>query len=992
MTTRYIPPSVKAVQVLLVLSMMISTTALTVPTSTFTSSFTTTTPTYHHYKTTRSANNHRLEMVVDRLSQPCVQALATAHAIGNEFGLRVLKNEVITAGLIQYPEKAIRTLVKYNVQYPSLLKSSASEVLTSNGFIIQRKINRDTMSSDSGKPLPFGEETKIMLSQAGKIADYFDASEVSSEHVLLSLMGYNFGKPLDLENIPVGYRVLVNSESAFDMNSKSDDDDDDGPKKAKFSAYQFCEDLVQDMSTKYDWQREQEIAARQAAPTNTNNGEVIVIGGDTAGGSNTLAEVGVDLTERAMDGDLDLVFGRSDEIKMAMRTLGRRRKNNPCLIGDPGVGKTAIAEAIAQVIATSYVKKDKGSKGLKLPKFKNPFSKGNDGDDDVMTEQMDPIDEILASDSYPPCPPALDGFRVISVDLAALVAGTRNRGDFEEKVKNLISEASNKNIILFIDEVHNLIGTGGGGDGAMNAANLLKPALARGELRVLGATTTPEYRKYIEKDAALERRFQPLQVNEPSVEETLQILQTLVPRYAEYHGVEYTPNALEAAVKLSDRYIMDRFLPDKAIDLMDESGSMVKMSDNFEEDYFVTEDAINTVISELTNIPIGRLDVNSKVQLQNLELDIGKRIKGQSRAVKAIAKAIRRARAGMRDPKRPTSSFLFCGPTGVGKTEVCKSLADTYYGREKDMITIDMSEYMDRFSLSRLVGAPPGYVGYEEGGQLTEAVRRNPHSVILFDEIEKAHEDILNVLLQIMDEGKLTDGKGRKVSFKNTIFVMTSNIGSKKIVDFTKQAGGVESTTEEQSVSLTRLVKDELEKAWKPEILNRIDEIVVFNPLSTENLREIATNILDETAKRAGEAQDIVLDVSDDVAMAVTRDGMEYASQYGARPIRRAAQRYLEDTMSEAIMKDFVVEGDEVSVEMAPAKKTRSMNLLDGQDVVQITKSSPTGGKTETMLVPVDLESGIGGSVQNDLEWKKWKDLFDDNDSSKPTEDDPSFQ
>jgi ATP-dependent Clp protease ATP-binding subunit ClpC len=391
------------------------------------------------------------------------------------------------------------------------------------------------------------------------------------------------------------------------------------------------------------------------------------------------------------------------------------------------VGKTAVAEAIAQVLASAI------AEGQEEQKFKFPIRNPFDNKDDEDEEEEEARPEIAYT--LPSCPDALAGARLISIELASLVAGTRNRGDFEAKVQSLIKEAQNNNVILFIDEIHNLIGTGGGGDGAMNAANLLKPALARGELRILGATTTPEYRRYIEKDGALERRFQPLEIKEPSVDETIEILATIMPRYEEFHGVEYTSNALIAAAKLSDRYVSDRFLPDKAIDLLDEAGSMVKM--NEEENFFVTEDAVTAVISEMSGIPLGRLDTGEKTRLQDLEEEIGKRIKGQEPAVRAVAKSIRRARSGMRDGKRPVSSFLFVGPTGVGKTELCKALAETYYGQEKDMIRIDMSEYMDRFSVSRLIGAPPGYVGFEEGGQLTEAVRRKPHSVILFDELEK---------------------------------------------------------------------------------------------------------------------------------------------------------------------------------------------------------------------------------------------------------------
>lgn len=892
-------------------------------------------------------------VVVDRMSEECVAATQVAQRIGNEIGLRFLQNEVLVAGISNRPEKAGRTLAKYNFAYP-LIRKASEKTLQNNGFQLKNEFNRDTLIQKD-KPLPFSEDVKITLKNAAQIASYFDSNNINSEHVLLALMGYNYGKPIDQQNVPVGLEILRSTENINDN---------------KFSAYDFCEELVQDMKLPYDLSE------------NPATEEVVVIGGGSTK-TNTLEEVGVDLTEMAVQGRLDRVYGRDNEIKMALRTLGRRRKNNPCLIGDPGVGKTAIAEAIAQVLASSYP-----SMEIKKPTFSsttfNPF--GNNGEGEVIEN------EIVDDYSLPPCPKALEGYRLISVELASLVAGTRNRGDFEEKVQKLIKEASNTNIILFIDEIHNLIGTGGGGDGAMNAANLMKPALARGDIRVMGATTTAEYRRYIEKDAALERRFQPLDVVEPTVEETLDILNTIMPKYAEYHDVEYTTNAIEAAAKLSDRYISDRFLPDKAIDLLDEAGSMVKMSETFDEDYYVTEDAITQVVSEISGVPVGRLDTGEKTRLRNLELDMGKRIKGQERAVKAVAKSIRRARSGMRDPKRPVASFLFCGPTGVGKTELCKSLADTYFGREKDMITIDMSEYMDRFATSRLVGAPPGYVGYDEGGQLTEAVRRNPHSVILFDEVEKAHEDVLNVLLQIMDEGKLTDGKGRVVNFKNAVIVMTSNIGSQKIVESSKESTSDELTT--KSLETARLVQEELEQSWKPELLNRIDEIVIFSPLSFENLREIAGNLVDETIARAASSQKISLSVEQNLINAIAREGSLFSDQYGARPIKRAVQRYLEDTLSEAIMRDFLKEGDEVTMELSSIKEVKGVTLSDDQDAVNISKF--TGAGSDSILVPVEAEGGIGGAVGKDLEWQAlYGDLpsfGDDSDSSPPRENDATWE
>jgi len=620
-------------------------------------------------------------MAIDRMSEDCVGAIMISHNLGNGLGLQELRNDIMIAGIIGRPERAATTLAKYRLEY-QLVKASAINQVKKSGVPMKEGGNSDM------SPLPFSDEAKKTLTEATKIADYFDSKAIRSEFVLLALLGYNYGDDIEPSRVTSGLEVILGTTGLVGFET--------------FDAYDFCEELVQDIQT----QPINEANELETGGTRTIvEEETIVIGAPAPGSTATLDDVGVDLTQMALEGKLDVVYGRDNEIRMAMRTLGRRRKNNPCLIGDPGVGKTAIAEAIAQVLASSYATtqtttsstsssdgKNNDDAKSRLSKL-NPFrSKDKADTTTTTTEQQQSQLEFDEDNTYgvlPSFPASLAGYRLISVELASLVAGTRNRGDFEEKVQNLIREASNSNIILFIDEIHNLIGTGGGGDGAMNAANLMKPALARGDIRVLGATTTPEYRRYIEKDGALERRFQPLDVKEPTVDETMDILGAVMPRYEEYHNVEYTSNALLAASKLSDRYVADRFLPDKAIDLLDEAGSMVKMSED--ENYFVTEDAIELVVSEISGIPVGRLDTGEKARLRNIEIEMGKRIKGQERAVKAVAKSIRRARSGMRDGKRPVANFLFCGPTGVGKTEVCKALAETYFGREKDMIRIDMS-------------------------------------------------------------------------------------------------------------------------------------------------------------------------------------------------------------------------------------------------------------------------------------------------------------
>merc|ERR1740139_1041202 len=570
--------------------------------------------------------------------------------------------------------------------------------------------------------------------------------------------------------------------------------------------------------------------------------------------------------------------------------------------------------------------------------------------------------KVLASQ----CPARLKGYRVVTLELANLVAGTKYRGEFEERLQAILLELTDEKsppTILFIDEIHTLVGAGSA-EGGIDAANILKPALSRGKVQIIGATTISEYRKYIEKDAALERRLQPIMVKEPSVSQTLQILKTIAPQYEVHHGVKYSDASLEAAAKLSERYISDRFLPDKAIDLVDEAGALLQMEYTFdgsmtEEDPIVTENTMANVIAEWTSIPIGKLESDETERLMVLEDDLTGRVKGQARAVRSVSRAICRARAGMRDIGRPVASFIFCGPTGVGKTELCKALAQTYYGNEKDMIRIDMLEYIEKHSVRRLTGPPPGYVGYENGGQLTEAVRRAPHSVVLLDELEKAHSDVLNILLQIMEDGILTDGKGRTVNFKNTVLVMTSNVGSKRILDVANKyaelkAGGVNTDVSSEYGEMSDVVKEELQYVMKPELLNRIDDIVIFSPLGNDELSSIATLLLDKTIERAYEERGISLSAGAKLLQKIIEDGGLNAAQFGARPMRRAVQRLFEDTVSDAIIRGFVKEGDSAVVEMNDATSDSSGPIL-----VSVTRSSDN---TSIVVEAEDDSGGIGGS------------------------------
>ena len=627
----------------------------------------------------------------------------------------------------------------------------------------------------------------------------------------------------------------------------------------------------------------------------------------------TLDQFSRDMTMDARMGNLDPVIGREKEIERVLQILSRRMKNNPCMVGEPGVGKTAIAEGLAQRIVNNDV------------------------------------------------PEILKNCHIISLNMSSVVAGTKYRGEFEERLKKVIDEVKkHKDWILFVDELHTLVGAGSS-EGSMDAANIMKPALARGELRCIGATTLKEYKKYIEKDAALERRFQPVKVGEPTPKDTLEILKGLRARYEAFHKAKITDEALKAAVDLSGRYITDRFQPDKAIDVIDEAAAKVRMeasstpeglkkkeeelesinkekeaavsSQNFEKaaiyrdqakklqteidglkkdwkggdhDHLtVTEEDVAEVVSKWTGVPVQNLKKSDSERLLHLEDELHKRVIGQDEAVHAVATAIRRARAGMKDPKRPIGSFLFLGTTGVGKTELARALAECMFGSEKNMIRFDMSEYMEKHEVSRLVGAPPGYVGYEEGGQLTDAVRRNPYSVILFDEVEKAHMDFFNILLQVLDDGRLTDGQGRTVDFTNCVIIMTSNLGSNFLKGHMgKQLGFSSGEKEEKKESfedIRKMIMDQVKRTFRPEFINRIDEIIVFHPLTPENLSEIVDLMLKKVAGKL-EHFHVTLDVSDEAKKVIIADGTDV--EYGARPLKRTIQKELEDPISELILQD----------------------------------------------------------------------------------------
>ena len=799
----------------------------------------------------------------------------------------------------------------------------------------------------------FTKQALNALSLAEKAARTYGHSYIGTEHLLLGLMREKEGTAgLILEEFAAEEDRLCKMIDKFvapiDMAAAKKEKPDYSPRARKImtEAVQECEEKAGTEHLLLVMLKETDCVATRLLHTMGINvqklysavlsamgkegegfSEELQTGSEKNAATPTLDQYSRDLTALAAEGKLDPVIGREREITRLIQILSRRTKNNPCLVGEPGVGKTAIAEGLAQRIVADLV------------------------------------------------PDTVKNKRVVVLDLSAMVAGSKYRGEFEERIRNVLSEVKeNRGILLFIDELHTIIGAGGA-EGALDASNILKPSLSRGEIQLIGATTLEEYRKYIEKDTALERRFQPIKVEEPTEEETLEILKGLRPYYERHHKVEIQDEALEAAVKMSVRYINDRFLPDKAIDIIDEAASKVQLGgyrkmpelEQFELELkslsrekeeavktadllrakaahkrqeeveqqiekllrkekrrakkiraAVTEAAVAEIVSDWTKIPVQRLTGGETKRLANLEKELHKRVIGQDEAVKAVAQAVKRGRVGLKDPNRPIGSFLFLGPTGVGKTELSKALAETVFGSEQAMIRVDMSEYMEKHSVSKMIGSPPGYVGYEEGGQLSEKVRRNPYSVILFDEIEKAHPDVFNILLQVLDDGHITDAQGRKIDFKQTIIIMTSNAGAQAIIE-PKRLGFISGTDEKRDYERMRAgVMEEVRRLFKPEFLNRIDEIMVFHTLNKEHIKKIVNILLATLEKRCKEQMEITLKVTNSAKEHLAESGFD--SKYGARPLRRAIQNQIEDALANEILEGKIKRGDIVQVQQKNKK------------------------------------------------------------------------
>lgn len=807
-------------------------------------------------------------MLFSNFTEKARIAISKAHDCAAELGHNYIGSEHLLAGLAAEGSGV------------------AAKALSKAGLTEDKITDKIKEFTGYGEPfstdveLPLTPRSKRVLELSAFEAQRLGHSYIGTEHILMAIMRDGSGVAAKIIR---SYGISISS---------------------------FYNDIVTSMETKY----------------NSELGQDGSIGSNQNSSTPTLDQFGRDFTALARDGKFDPVIGRAHEIERVTQILSRRTKNNPCLIGEPGVGKTAVIEGLAQKIASGDV------------------------------------------------PEPLKNKRLVSVDLSSMVAGAKYRGEFEERLKKVVNEVLDaKNVILFIDEFHTIVGAGSA-EGSMDASNILKPFLARGELQLIGATTLKEYKKYIEKDAALERRFQPVTVGEPSVEETVEILKGIRDKYEAHHSVTITDDALEAAAKLSSRYITDRFLPDKAIDLIDEAASKKRLSSQTEPDELkdkesrleklksekeeaitaqdfekaakirdeekqlseeaeklksewkgsgsssgltVTEDDIADILADWTHIPAAKLKEEETEKLKHLEDILHARVIGQDEAVSAVAKAIKRGRAGLKDPKRPIGSFLFLGPTGVGKTELSKALAETMFGSENALIRVDMSEYMEKHAVSKFIGSPPGYVGFEEGGQLTEKIRKHPYSVILFDEIEKAHPDVFNIMLQILDDGILTDAQGRRVDFKNTVIIMTSNLGAKEILGnvssrlgFGKDEKDGEEKTEHEKIK--DKVMEEVKRTFKPEFLNRIDEIIVFDRLSEDNIKSIARLMLKSLEARLKE-NDITVEFTDAAVEKIAKAGFD--PTYGARPLRRAIQNHLEDMLSEKIIDGDVKNGDSITVD-----------------------------------------------------------------------------
>lgn len=800
--------------------------------------------------------------MMSRFTDKAQNAINYAKELAKEFGHSYVGTEHLLLGLLKETEGvASMVLLNQGITFDSI-KEKMDDLMTNSQVSIS-------------EPDGYTPRVRKILEMSLKEALYMNTSLIGTEHILISLLKEQDSMATRLIEVIGGSKQKIYNDILRTIGKES--------KSQK---------LKQNTNTKEETSK-----------------------------TPTLDQFSNDLTSMARNNEFDPIIGRDKEIERIIQILSRRTKNNPCMVGEPGVGKTAITEGLAQRIVDGNI------------------------------------------------PELLKGKRVVSLDLSSMVAGSKYRGEFEERIKKAIAEIKEVgNIIIFIDEIHTIVGAGAA-EGAIDASNILKPSLARGEVQLIGATTMDEYRKHIEKDPALERRFQPVKVEEPSEEEAVQILFGLRSMYEDHHMVKITDEALHEAVKLSNRYITDRFLPDKAIDVIDEASSKVRLKtytappeikvlekeydqlevdkeesikneayeragelkarqgeikvelddlkqqweqSNSEKSLVVDEEIIANIISGWTSIPIQKLTEEEGERLKNLEGVLHERVVGQNDAVIAVSKAIRRGRVGLKDPKRPIGSFLFLGPTGVGKTELTKALAEALFGDEHSLIRVDMSEYMEKHSVSKLIGSPPGYVGYDEGGQLSEKIRRKPYSVILFDEIEKAHPDVFNILLQVLDDGHITDAQGRRIDFKNTVIIMTSNIGARNIVAPKKLGFKQEDDREKNHIDMKRNVMDEVKKLFRPEFLNRIDEVIVFHSLSKENIQEIVGIMFKQLAKRMFDNLKIVIKLDETAKEYIAKEG--YEEIYGARPLKRAIQSKIEDRLAEEILDGRINEGDKVSV------------------------------------------------------------------------------